>query len=204
MTEPTTTETPVAPVHPRGKRRRKMIILLTLTMLCGFACGVAATIIVLKSKEGHRPNFRRMPGRMLKTLDSRLNLTDEQKARLEPILAERHKAMMALFNETRPRMLAEMKQTEAAIKAILTPEQQEAYAKLCQRSRRRWDRSGYRKKDCSRRSRPTSDRCPPTGCPDEKLQDTDKTPPPETAPFSDTKTTDPAPEAPAPTGDAGE
>lgn len=83
-------------------------------------------------------------GNMLEHLSHALNLTDEQKAQIKPILENEHKSMMALRQDTSlsrqdrmSKFMALHKETMSKIQPILTSEQQ---AKLKQMEERREER----------------------------------------------------------------
>lgn len=63
-------------------------------------------------------------------LDSKLDLTDEQKAKVDAILESKHQQAKAIFEESHPKMEALKKSTDAEIRAILTSEQQTKFDKL--------------------------------------------------------------------------
>lgn len=68
--------------------------------------------------------------RKVEHLDSKLDLTDEQKSRVESIIESKHQQAKAIFEESRPKMEALKKSTDTEIRAILTPEQQAKFDKL--------------------------------------------------------------------------
>lgn len=77
------------------------------------------------------------PEERLKQLTEALKLTDEQKAKLEPILKEEGEKLRAIFgdaNATREekgkKMLDARKEIAAKVKTVLTPEQGEKYDKF--------------------------------------------------------------------------
>jgi Spy/CpxP family protein refolding chaperone len=68
--------------------------------------------------------------RKVEHLDSKLDLTDEQKTRVESILESKHSQAKTIFEESRPKMEALRKSTDTEIRAILTPEQQVKFDKF--------------------------------------------------------------------------
>ena len=74
-----------------------------------------------------------MKGWMLQRLDRDLDLTPEQHARIDTVLTQRETDIRALMTETRPRFEAIASRTRAEIQTVLTPEQQEKFAKLTRR-----------------------------------------------------------------------
>lgn len=81
---------------------------------------------------------------MVQRLGEKLNLSDDQKARIKPIIADRQKKMQALRSDTSLRrgqkwrqMKSIMKDGDKKINAILTPDQQKQYADLEQQMKER-------------------------------------------------------------------
>lgn len=72
-------------------------------------------------------NFRE---KISNRLSSKLDLTTEQKNKVDSILEDNHKKTKAIFDETRPKMEAIRKSTDEEIKAVLTPEQKVKFEKL--------------------------------------------------------------------------
>ena len=90
---------------------------------------------------GPRGGMRGGPG--LDQLAAALNLTDDQKAKVKPILEARDKKIKDLREDTslspedrRTKMQSIREETMDQMKAVLTPEQFEKYQKMGQRPRR--------------------------------------------------------------------
>jgi protein CpxP len=97
------------------------------------------------------PAHRRAdPQRNVQMLGKRLNLTDDQKAKLLPILTDQQQQMRAIFNDSslstsdrREKMKTLRQDTESKVEALLTDEQKQKYAQLKQeRMQRTKDRMG--------------------------------------------------------------
>jgi periplasmic protein CpxP/Spy len=80
----------------------------------------------------------------LQRLDKELTLTDEQKTKIKPMLADQAKQMKALRGEAggdRTEAIAKIRQlnddTNAKIKAVLTPEQQTKFAAMLEKMKQR-------------------------------------------------------------------
>ena len=85
--------------------------------------------------QGHQPN----PQFEVKMLTRRLSLSPEQASQIEPILADSHARMAALkpaegtqpdFKALHQQHKAIMEDTQARVNALLTPEQQQKFAKM--------------------------------------------------------------------------
>ncbi len=75
----------------------------------------------------------KVKGWMLKRLDRDLDLTPEQHARIDTVLARRESDLRALMTEARPRFEAIAARTRTEIRTVLTPAQQEKFAEITKR-----------------------------------------------------------------------
>jgi Spy/CpxP family protein refolding chaperone len=80
---------------------------------------------------------------MLERLDRDLELTAAQHARIDTVLTRREADLRALMSEARPRFEAIATRTRAEIQSVLTPAQQEEFAKITQRMDARRARRGH-------------------------------------------------------------
>jgi Spy/CpxP family protein refolding chaperone len=155
--------------------------LLALAVAVGFLAGIATDRLVLvprasyaadpvpQVRDGDRPSERgsRMgPGRMgggryLEVVARELELTGEQRARLDEILREQQARMAEITRETRPRMQEVARATREAIHGVLTPEQKARFEELRgQRDRRMGPRDGVRRPPPEGADRPGASRAP--------------------------------------------
>ena len=102
----------------------KMIALGLLAAICMIGLSTPSN-----AQAGKKAKANKKMERGIKALEQ-LNLTDEQKAKIKPIVAEEHKAMMAVHEDTkladdlkRAKQKEIRKDTMKQIAAILTPEQ---------------------------------------------------------------------------------
>ncbi|MEP6686712.1 MAG: hypothetical protein ABJC36_00095 [Gemmatimonadales bacterium] len=72
-------------------------------------------------------------GWMLDRLDRELDLTPAQHARIDTVLTRREADLRALMSEARPRFEAIATRTRTEIQTVLTPSQQQEFAKITQR-----------------------------------------------------------------------
>jgi Spy/CpxP family protein refolding chaperone len=120
---------------------------LTLALALGFSLTTAAQTSSTESKQQASPDqsqtgstrnmHRDRVGERLKWLSQQLNLTDDQKEQLKPILADEFKQMRAVGEDaslTQDQKREKMKQIHEAarpqVQAILTPGQQQKFAQL--------------------------------------------------------------------------
>jgi hypothetical protein len=106
--------------------RTSTVVIAALALLITFAAGVVVGVV------GDRFLFlhhgpRRMPpmavDAMISRLDHQLDLSAGQRAEVEKILERRHQRIMALTEDLRPRIAAEIEGANADIERVLTPEQ---------------------------------------------------------------------------------
>lgn len=103
------------------------VVLVLVTFASGFVAGIAADRLVLRKRDRIPPMATTM---MARRLDRHLDLTDEQRAKVERILARRHDRMNALWTSIRPQLRREIDSTNDEIAGILTPEQRERFEKM--------------------------------------------------------------------------
>jgi protein CpxP len=107
---------------------RKIITLTTAAALS------LASLVYLQAKEpadagphGPGPGPHAMMQNPLEHLSKDLNLTDDQKAKVQPIIDQAKPQMQAIHEEAMQKMHALMESTGAQIRPLLTPEQQVKY-----------------------------------------------------------------------------
>src|SRR5262245_56871874 len=76
------------------------------------------------------------PGSVLDRLERDLDLTAEQKTKLEPILNERRKRLQAVQEDVVARAEKEQQEMQAEIRKVLTPEQQQRFDRWLQNAPR--------------------------------------------------------------------
>ena len=134
--------------------RTRVALLLAITFVAGMAAGVAADRQLRPepddetSKQVREDDRKdRRGGRTtIERFADELGLTEEQRARIDPILEDAREGMSELFEPVRPAYRALVDSTRARIEAVLTPEQVTQYRSLLEREYGdrdgRWDRDG--------------------------------------------------------------
>ena len=121
--------------------RTRVALLLAITFVAGMAAGVAADRQLRPDpgedaskqvREDHRKD-RRGGGATIERFADELGLTDEQRARIDPILEDTREGMSELFEPVRPAYRALVDSARARIEAVLTPEQAAQYRSLLER-----------------------------------------------------------------------
>ena len=101
--------------------------LITLMAACGLALG-GLTYLRANEPDGNGPcpkvNHR---GNPLEHLSESLNLTAEQKTKVQPIIDQAKPQIAAIHQEAMEKMKAIMESTGAQIRPLLTPQQQEKF-----------------------------------------------------------------------------
>lgn len=89
------------------------------------------------------------PERQLQRLNENLNLTDDQKSQIKPILEDRQKAMEQLHNDSsmseddkRAKMHSLMEDSNTKIRAVLNDDQKQKFDKMQERMRDRMQHQG--------------------------------------------------------------
>ena len=104
--------------------------IITLTTAVGLAL---ASLVYLQAKEPDQPGPKHehgpgphhmMTGNPFDHLSKDLNLTDDQKTKVQPIIDQAKPQMKAIHEEAMQKMHALMESTGAQIRPLLTPEQQ--------------------------------------------------------------------------------
>lgn len=121
--------------------RSRVALLLAITFLAGMAAGVAADRAlgvraagdVTKQAEADDRRERHGRGTTIERFADELGLTQEQRARIDPILEDARERMSELFEPVRPSYRALVDSTRARIETILTPEQVAEYRRLLDR-----------------------------------------------------------------------
>jgi periplasmic protein CpxP/Spy len=121
-----------------------MKTLLVLLTLLGGAAAMSAHAQSPSQTPGAAPAApQHSPTEVVEMLGKRLSLSDEQKSQILPIITERQQKIQALRNDAslppQQRMnqvQSIMKDSDAKINALLTPEQQQGYSQIEQGMRR--------------------------------------------------------------------
>jgi heavy-metal resistance protein len=123
--------------------RGKAFLMLLLAALFGAA---VSAIVLRAGGPGHRPGFRGPEG-YVRLLDRELDLTPAQEDSVRAILGRFSPGMDSLWRSMRPRIDSLRSQVRSAVRAQLTPGQQERYTRLTERldsERRQRDTSSHR------------------------------------------------------------
>lgn len=123
-------------------------LLITAIVNGALAMGLAAASVPARAQDQdtQQAGVRQMPSAddVVQRLGEKLNLSEDQKAQIKPIIADRQQKMQALRSDTSLRRGQKARQmkgifedSDKKIKAILTPDQQKQYADLEQQMKER-------------------------------------------------------------------
>ncbi len=122
------------------KRRRWLTVLLALLIFgAGLASGVALTVAVAVHRLQyliHHPD--EAPARIAARLERRLGLDEQQKAKVEAILAKRQAELMTLRGQFQPQVVEQLNRLREEIGAVLTEPQRERWQRMFDELRERW------------------------------------------------------------------
>ncbi len=116
-------------------------VLLTAIVNGALTMGLAMASIPARAQDQDTQSAgarqKMSPDDVVEKLSEKLNLSDDQKAQIKPIIADRQQKMQALRADTSMRRRQKARQmkeifenSDKKIKAILTPDQQKQYAEL--------------------------------------------------------------------------
>ncbi|MBI5252459.1 MAG: hypothetical protein HY912_23440 [Desulfomonile tiedjei] len=130
MTEPAAPR----PISPTGvkivpKRRRwRSFFLGMMILLFGIAIGAGGTVVIAKRVILHAIHHpEEAPKRMTERVRSKLDLSEEQTAKVKAILTERQKEIQALRRRIQPEVENELQKAKEEVAAILRPDQAEKW-----------------------------------------------------------------------------
>jgi len=109
----------------------KLILLIALIFVAGFAAGVVTTRVVVRhfiQRAIAQPELVR--AWLERGLDRRLHLDTEQQRQAHEILLDAHTQIKGLRQQFQPEFYGIVSNAQAKISAILTPEQQELFERF--------------------------------------------------------------------------
>jgi len=123
---------------PQRRRRLRAVALGLVILVCGFVLGAGVTVVGIKKMVHaiHTPG--EAPKRITDRMRCRLGLSDDQASKVQAILTERQKALLAIFHDVQPRIQEELKRTKEEVSAVLDPEQAEKWREKFDHMQRRW------------------------------------------------------------------
>jgi hypothetical protein len=126
MTE-AVTQGPVSPVGlslASKKKRWRSLLLGILILVCGMAIGTGGTVVVMKRIILHSIQHpEKVPQRITDRMRGKLDLTEDQAAKVKAILTESQKKIQDLLRQIQPEVDKEFEKAKEDVAAILKPDQ---------------------------------------------------------------------------------
>ena len=104
------------------------ILVIAVTFIAGVAVGVFGAFMMHRRGGDRIPRFASHA--MVNRLDRKLDLTDEQREKITVIVERHHQRINSMWRQVRPQVEQELKQANAEIESVLTPEQREKFQKI--------------------------------------------------------------------------
>jgi Spy/CpxP family protein refolding chaperone len=116
---------------------------LFVAFLSGLLIGGAAAWFAAPFLRFHHPRDpERMHQRLMKKFSRELNLSDEQARQVDQIFRASREKMKALHDDAFPKFEALRKETQTAIRALLTPDQQAKFDAMHEK----WEKKKFRRR----------------------------------------------------------
>lgn len=116
MTQP---EQHIQPALPAGKSSAKAVVFSVLILISGIIIGAGVTLLIVPTQKPIPPFPENVSQRFIEQLVRELNLTDEQKSTLDPIVAQHMQALDTIRQEARPKIRQELDQMNKDILSVL-------------------------------------------------------------------------------------
>jgi Spy/CpxP family protein refolding chaperone len=113
------------------KNRWQVRVAAIIIFVLGFTAGILALNVYHGVVRGGGQ------GNRLDELSERLNLTADQKVKVQEIFSDTREQLRAVRQETEPRMADIRRQADGRLQTVLTPEQWQQFQKLRDERRRR-------------------------------------------------------------------
>ena len=121
-------------------KRTAALISVAGLFLVGVLVGILGTHLhYAKQLEGPRRPGGRSAQHFINRLERELDLTAEQRRRIDEIIQDSRAEGESIHHEMLPRVRAHMDQTRRHIRDVLTPEQQVRFDELHRHHRRHWE-----------------------------------------------------------------
>jgi periplasmic protein CpxP/Spy len=118
-----------------SKNRWQVRIAATIIFVLGFTAGILALNVYRSwARNGNR----------MDELSERLQLTPDQKTRVQEIFGDTREQLRAVRRETEPRMDEIRRQADGRLQTVLTPEQWQQFQRIREERQRRGGRGGPR------------------------------------------------------------
>ena len=106
------------------RNRWQVRVAAVIIFVLGFTAGILALNVYRGVLRGDGP------GNRFENLAERLNLTADQKTKVQEIFSDTREQLRAVRQETEPRMAEIRRQADGRLQTVLTPEQWQQFQKL--------------------------------------------------------------------------
>lgn len=106
-----------------NKNRWQVRVAAVIIFVLGFTAGILALNVYRHVRGG-------TPGNRMDELANRLNLTADQKTKVQEIFSDTREQLRAVRQETEPKMADIRRQADGRLQTVLTPEQWQQFQKL--------------------------------------------------------------------------
>src|SRR5215212_10010943 len=114
-----------------AKNRWQVRVAAMIIFVLGFTAGILALNVY---KGWVRPGG---PGNRIEELSERLNLSGDQKTKVQEIFSDTREQLRAVHHETEPRIAEIRRQADGRLQTVLTPEQWQQFQKMRDERQRR-------------------------------------------------------------------
>jgi Spy/CpxP family protein refolding chaperone len=117
---------------PAPRNSTATVVIAIVVVIAAFLSGVAAGVLLthLHMMRAGIGGGRMVERMMVHRLERSLDLTHDQRTKVEEIIARHHRRINALTDAVRPQVHDEIEAANREIEAVLTPEQRAKFAKL--------------------------------------------------------------------------
>jgi hypothetical protein len=128
------------PVPSVPARRRWPTVALALAIFAaGAVCGAGAAVLVIVNRVQHAIHHpETAPSRLATLLQRRLDLDDDQRAKVEALIAARQQEIAAVRRRFQPEIEGQFDQFRTDVDALLTDPQRDVWHAAFEKFRTRW------------------------------------------------------------------
>ncbi len=123
-----------------AKNKWQVRVAAAIIFVLGFTAGILALNVYRGLGFAHRG-----PGNRMDELAQRLNLTPDQKVKVQEIFSDTREQLRAVRRESEPKVEEIRRQADGRLQTVLTPEQWQQFQKIKEERQRRGGRGGPRR-----------------------------------------------------------
>lgn len=124
-----------------AKNKWQVRVAAAIIFVLGFTAGILALNVYRGLGFAHRGG----PGNRMDELAQRLNLTPDQKVKVQEIFSDTREQLRAVRRESEPKVEEIRRQADGRLQTVLTPEQWQQFQKIKEERQRRGGRGGPRR-----------------------------------------------------------